>query len=111
MLKALVKDASMSAAIASAVVCTRENPTHTPAPSRRCRCWASSLCAPISYSKTENQKRSTDSAQQSLEALFMLISNGRQIFEAHPAGQTGLNTICGGSQEAVLHRLEYRTLA
>ena len=32
MLKALVKDASMSAAMASDVVCTLENPTHTPAP-------------------------------------------------------------------------------
>ena len=32
MLKALVKDASMSAAMASEVVCTLEKPTQTPAP-------------------------------------------------------------------------------
>ena len=34
MLKALVKDASMSAAMASEVVCTLENPTQTPAPAK-----------------------------------------------------------------------------
>lgn len=34
MLKALVKDASMSAAMASDVVCTLENPTQTPAPAK-----------------------------------------------------------------------------